>query len=878
MTNTIKKYPYKFLDAYNRADKDIFKGRNEEIETLYKMVFETDIMLVYGASGTGKTSLIQCGLANKFKTYDWLALNIRRGQNINGSLDRALCAESDGVFVYEKQGEQHDIKNLNKKLETIYLNSFRPIYLIFDQFEELYILGNAEKQNQFIQHVKAILELEQPVKMIFSIREEYLGYLYDFERIVPQLLQKKLRVEPMNITKVQEVIAGTTTLASSNISIKNEEIATFTEGIFKILQGEDATGKSKKAFTIQLPYLQVLLDKIYLNQTHDKTHQTEAIFTTNDLTKIGKIDDVLRDFLEEQVILINQKLQAKYPTIKAETIWQILSPFVTLEGTKEPITTTEIHNKTQTLLPTNSAAFTQDFLDFFSKRIIRYIEQDDTYEIAHDALAAKIAEKRSDEEIALLEVKRLIKSQTAIYQTTQEFYTEKQLNVIEPYLAKLDLNKTETDLITESKEKVITQKEAKELKQAAELKAAKAQAAKEKGLRRRAVYVAVAAMMIAVIAGYFYFEAEKANELAESNLFRAAVIAQHSDEDPLFEKYNGVYNFNEILYSQIDTLSFSGWSIAKIPKKIFQCKNLKKLDLSGNEISDYSFLENLTNLTTLHLSFNRISDYSFLEKMTNLTTLDLSRNDISDIHFLENLTNLTTLDLNSNQISDIRFLENLTNLITLDLSGNKISDIRFLEKMINLTSLDLSDNEISDIRFSEKMTNLITLDLSGNKISDIRFLENLTNLITLDLSGNKISDIRFSEKMTNLTTLYLNSNQISDIRFLEKMTNLTSLYLNSNQISDIRFLEKMINLTSLDLSDNEISDYSFLEKLTNLISLYLNSNQVSDIRFLENLTNLTTLDLSRNQVSDIRFLENLTNLTTLDLSGNKISDIRFSEK
>ena len=59
----MKKYPFKFLDSYNQKDKDIFFGRDEEIEALYEMVFQTPILLIYGASGTGKTSLIQCGLA-----------------------------------------------------------------------------------------------------------------------------------------------------------------------------------------------------------------------------------------------------------------------------------------------------------------------------------------------------------------------------------------------------------------------------------------------------------------------------------------------------------------------------------------------------------------------------------------------------------------------------------------------------------------------------------------------------------------------------------------------------------------------------------------------------------------------------------------------
>ena len=74
-----KKYPFKFLDSYNNTDTDIFFGRDEEIDALYQMTFQSDLLLVYGASGTGKTSLINAGLAGRFKAPDWLALTIRRG-------------------------------------------------------------------------------------------------------------------------------------------------------------------------------------------------------------------------------------------------------------------------------------------------------------------------------------------------------------------------------------------------------------------------------------------------------------------------------------------------------------------------------------------------------------------------------------------------------------------------------------------------------------------------------------------------------------------------------------------------------------------------------------------------------------------------------
>ncbi|OUC12119.1 MAG: hypothetical protein B0A82_24265, partial [Alkalinema sp. CACIAM 70d] len=77
------------------------------------------------------------------------------------------------------------------------------------------------------------------------------------------------------------------------------------------------------------------------------------------------------------------------------------------------------------------------------------------------------------------------------------------------------------------------------------------------------------------------------------------------------------------------------------------------LDLSGNSISDGSFLRELKGLTSLDLRNNSISDGSFLRELTGLTTLDLRNNSISDGSFLRELTGLTTLNLSFNSIKEI---------------------------------------------------------------------------------------------------------------------------------------------------------------------------------------------------------------------------------
>lgn len=447
-----KKYPFKFLDSYTKKDADFFFGRKDEIDALYKLIFQTRILVVFGSSGTGKTSLIQCGLANKFKSYDWLALNIRRGSNLNSSLDKALCDQSNGAFTYVDQ-KVPVIEDLTSKIKAVHKAAFRPIYLIFDQFEELYVLGDKKEQQNFINYVQEILTIEQPVKIIISVREEYLGFMYEFEKRVPQLFRKKLRVEPMTLDKVTNVMKGINDYENSLVHIKKDEIDEITEGIFERLKGDENT------LTIQLPYLQVFLDKLYFNITKDEDHEKETTITLKELGKVGNFDDVMKDFLEDQVMRISKELSSKKDIVASEKIWSILSHFCTLEGTKEPISKEELNDR----LPSFDKGLIDNALVSFEKRRI-VKKNEDLYELAHDSLALKIAEKRSEDDISKLEVKRLIVSKASLKGDLREFFTEKQLHFIEPYEENLksELSNDEKYLINDSKNEIENRRKERE--------------------------------------------------------------------------------------------------------------------------------------------------------------------------------------------------------------------------------------------------------------------------------------------------------------------------------------------------------------------------------------------------------------------------------
>ena len=126
--------PFKFLDSYTVEDNDIFFGRDAEIEEIYGRVFQSNLLLIYGGSGTGKSSLVNCGLANKFQDTDWLPINVRRGLDINQSFKNQL--EQVALTPLESSKVTDDAFAV-PFLKSVYLDYFNPIFLVFDQFEEL---------------------------------------------------------------------------------------------------------------------------------------------------------------------------------------------------------------------------------------------------------------------------------------------------------------------------------------------------------------------------------------------------------------------------------------------------------------------------------------------------------------------------------------------------------------------------------------------------------------------------------------------------------------------------------------------------------------------------------------------------------------------
>lgn|GEM_PF-2047591 len=120
-------------------------------------------------------------------------------------------------------------------------------------------------------------------------------------------------------------------------------------------------------------------------------------------------------------------------------------------------------------------------------------------------------------------------------------------------------------------------------------------------------------------------------------------------------------------------MDLSNLGLTELPNKITECKNLKHLNISRNQIKDLRPLTQLKQLKVLLAGSNKIKNLSPLANLKNLQWLVLYNNHIEDIEPLANLNKLESLNLSINFISDFSALQKLPKLKKLDVSNNKPS-------------------------------------------------------------------------------------------------------------------------------------------------------------------------------------------------------------
>ena len=233
IANTMNPFPG--LRPFREGDKHLFFGRERQFQTMVKKLESTHFLAVVGSSGSGKSSLVSCGLQPALHRglmssagTTWRIATCRPGDNPMGALATALAApgllypESKGGIPLEEIIDTYLHMNKGGLLEVYKkapVESDVNLLLIVDQFEELFRywnLGEEEKEDKYkeeaISFVNLLLEVPKqttlPVYVAITIRSDFLGDCTRFPGLAEAINEGQFLVPRMNRTERSEAISG----------------------------------------------------------------------------------------------------------------------------------------------------------------------------------------------------------------------------------------------------------------------------------------------------------------------------------------------------------------------------------------------------------------------------------------------------------------------------------------------------------------------------------------------------------------------------------------------------------------------------------------------------------------------------------------------
>ncbi len=222
--------------------------------------------------------------------------------------------------------------------------------------------------------------------------------------------------------------------------------------------------------------------------------------------------------------------------------------------------------------------------------------------------------------------------------------------------------------------------------------------------------------------------------------------------------------------------------------------------------------QQMLELTTLNAEESWIKNLDGLRYAKNLVRLYLYDNEISDISELSDLKQLEILFLSNNKISDASPVSNLEKLYILRLDYNPLNgNISAVSVLTNLTELILDGCGQVNLSVISGLKNLRWLSINNNGINDIEPLRGLSILQDLRICDNKISDLSAVKDLKELRILQLWNNNVNDISPASKLEYLEELAFINNKVEDISALANLKNLKMLDMDYNPLNEQAYTE-------------------------------------------------------------------
>ncbi len=226
--------PYRGVLSFRLLDQCIFFGRKIQQEQIFRLICIYRGTLLYGDSGSGKSSLINAGLIPLLIKEGFEVERLRLQPRLDEEivLERIPLNEDQhapalpSIFSTGTHSEASERPTLSLSEFNNHLSRHRqsdaPVrVLIFDQFEELVTQFEDNKttkaaydkaktiQKTIIENLHELLTKDRPgIKILFAFREDYFGRLAQLFPSIPQLKDQSLRLTSPSLDSLPAMISG----------------------------------------------------------------------------------------------------------------------------------------------------------------------------------------------------------------------------------------------------------------------------------------------------------------------------------------------------------------------------------------------------------------------------------------------------------------------------------------------------------------------------------------------------------------------------------------------------------------------------------------------------------------------------------------------
>jgi WD40 repeat protein len=290
--------PNKGLSAFDETDTDalFFFGRERDTETIAANLLAARFTVLFGPTGVGKSSVLRAGVVRRARALAPDSVIVVQdawaGDDPTGNLWRVIAAAAPGVASPDPTTALAD------RLEEVTASFDGDLYLILDQFEELFTYRHAAVLTAEL--VEVVTRPELRVNVLVAVRDDALSELDTFTGRIPDVFGNAVPIDRLDRAAGRAAITGP--IARYNelaheprVSVEPELVEAVLDevGVGRVVLG--GVGRGGTAANVwdghvEAPYLQLVMQRLW---EAERERQSWAL-RRRTLAELGGAQEIVR--------------------------------------------------------------------------------------------------------------------------------------------------------------------------------------------------------------------------------------------------------------------------------------------------------------------------------------------------------------------------------------------------------------------------------------------------------------------------------------------------------------------------------------------------------------------------------------------------------